>query len=74
MTITILSVLLFLACCLALFFFVKSWSIGKDLDYADDFLVYLRGEINGRTLSDDAFAALEDEIDTINAMREGDDE
>lgn len=74
MTTTILAVLLFMACCTALFFFVKSWSFSSDLDYAEDFLVYLRGEINGRVLSDDAFAALEDEIDAITAMREGDDE
>lgn len=74
MTTTILSVLLFVACCLALFFFCKSWAFSSDLDYVEDFLVYLRGEINGRILSEDAFAALEDEIDTINAMREGDDE
>jgi hypothetical protein len=74
MTTTILAVLLLIACCTALFFFVKSWAFSSDLDYVGDFLVYLRSEIDGRTLSDDAFAALEDEVDAINALRAGDDE
>jgi hypothetical protein len=74
MTTTILAVLLLIACCTALFFFVKSWAFSSDLDYVDDFLVHLRSEIDGRTLSDDAFAALEDEVDVINALRAGDDE